>query len=92
MPTDDRSAATSGGEFGTPAPEKRDRTEPAAAKVALAVGVRVLVTRGYSKGERGVITNSPQRVFNGWTVRLDNGRIFGADSWKLRAARSLRGA
>lgn len=51
----------------------------------LAVGRRVLVTRGHSKGERGVIMNSPGHVFNGWTVKLDSGRIFGAGSWELRA-------
>ncbi len=52
----------------------------------LSRGARVIVTRGYSKGEQGVITNSLGRVFNGWTVRLDNGRIFGAGSWELRPA------
>ena len=48
------------------------------------VGDRVLITRGHSKGELGVITNSPGRVFNGWTVKLDNGRIFGAGNYELR--------
>lgn len=48
------------------------------------VGDRVLITSGDSKGERGEITNSPGRVFNGWTVKLDNGRIFGVGSWEMR--------
>lgn len=50
------------------------------------VGSRVVITRGHSKGEYGVITNSPGRVFNGWTVKLDNGRIFGVGSWEMRPA------
>ncbi len=58
----------------------------------LAVGDRVLVTRGHSAGERGVILNSPGRVFNGWTVKLDNGRIFGAGSWELRKIEGGAGA
>lgn len=57
----------------------------AATKPQLRVGARVLVTQGYSKGERGEITNSPGKVFTGWTVRLDSGRIFGAGKWELRA-------
>jgi len=54
----------------------------------LAVGQRVLVTNGYSKGELGTITNTPGKVFNGWTVKLDNGRIFGAGEWELRVDRT----
>lgn len=50
----------------------------------LSRGARVVATRGHSKGEQGVITNSPGRVFTGWTVKLDNGRIFGAGQWELR--------
>lgn len=61
-----------------------DRT-PSAAKLGLRVGARVLVKRGHFKGERGVITNSPGRVLNGWSVQLDNGHFFGADPRDLRA-------
>lgn len=48
------------------------------------VGDRVVITRGHSEGEFGVITNSPGRVFNGWTVKLDNGRIFGVGDYEMR--------
>ena len=51
----------------------------------LRVGLRVVVKSGHSKGEHGVITNTPQKVFTGWTVKLDNGgRVFGAGGWELR--------
>lgn len=60
------------------------RSPDAAKRQELRVGARVLVTQGYSKGERGVVTNSPGRVFTGWTAKLDNGRIFGAGKWELR--------
>lgn len=61
-----------------------DRPSTTPGESLLSVGQRVEVTSGHSKGERGVITNSPFRVFNGWTVKLDNGRIFGAGSYELR--------
>lgn len=43
-----------------------------------AVGDRVVLrgTHFYS-GQAGKITNNPGKVFNGWTVRLDNGRTLG---------------
>ena len=55
------------------------------AATRLRVGARVLVPRGHSKGERGVITNSPGKVFNGWTVKFDNGRWFGVTEYEMRA-------
>lgn len=48
------------------------------------VGNRVVITSGYSKGEHGEIINRPGMVFTGWTVKLDNGRIFGAGSWEMK--------
>lgn len=51
-----------------------------------AVGDRIVITRGHSKGEAGVITNSPGRVFNGWTVKLDNGRVFGVGYYEMKKA------
>jgi hypothetical protein len=51
------------------------------------VGDRIVMTgRNVPyEGERGVITNSPGKVFNGWTVKLDNGHIIGVDRKYLRA-------
>jgi hypothetical protein len=39
-----------------------------------AIGQRVVLKRPHAyAGEKGEITNTPGRVFNGWTVRLDSG-------------------
>lgn len=49
----------------------------------LRVGARVLVKRGYHKGERGIVTNNPGKAFYGWTVKLDNDSFTGLDASAL---------
>jgi len=44
------------------------------------VGMRIVHK---ASGMRGVITNSPQKVFNGWTIRLDGGQAFGVDESQI---------
>jgi hypothetical protein len=39
-------------------------------------------------GEQGVVTNSPGKVFNGWTIKLDSGPVIGVDRRYLRLVKS----
>jgi hypothetical protein len=50
-----------------------------AASTGFELGDRVAMRGTHPwKGEAGTIINSPGKVFNGWTVRLDNGYHVGA--------------
>lgn len=51
-----------------------------------ALGARVVIGgRNSRAGEHGKLTNSPGKVFNGWTVKLDSGGYAGAQTSDLKA-------
>ena len=55
----------------------------------LKIGARVRLVGDHSyRGERGTITNTPGKLFFGWSVRLDSGLVVGASSMQMQKGRA----
>lgn len=73
-----------------PGPRTDDPTQPRTSLSGqLAIGVAVdMRANHHYHGHRGIITNTPGKVFNGWCVKLDNGLHVGASAHQMRTVKT----